>query len=67
MKTHNEQKELLIKLFKENQTLTNLGILKNNGIDLFVLTPNKWEPLEQFKLPLINLSLYMMIHLKLME
>jgi len=44
--------EKLILEFRHNQTLTNLEKLKNNGINLYKLSFNKWIKLHEFKLPI---------------
>lgn len=51
MKTSQEL-ENLVKQFKENQTLTNLQPLKNNGIELYKMSWGKWERIAEYKLPI---------------
>ena len=37
--------------FSQNQTLTNIGELKKQGIGLKILKDNKWQVLSEYKLP----------------
>ena len=37
--------------FSQNQTLTNIGELRKQGIGLKILKDNKWQRLSKYKLP----------------
>jgi len=48
------RKEKLIEEFKCEQTLSNLQILKNEGLSIKKITGGEWRTIKVFKLPFDN-------------
>jgi len=45
-------KEGSVLMFEASQTLTNVGKMKNCGVELFELKNNQWSRLHEYKLPI---------------